>query len=152
MKRTMMFVVPVEPSLRRSIVMLLVAALIGAVFATLIVNPAEAKTRLTATPSPLDFGGLPAGASVENEVSLKNAGKKPITITPSISGQDASSFSVPTDPITIKPRKKAEVTLTYTASGSFGSRSGSLDLKDKNGNIVKTVPLIAAVKIGGIEG
>jgi hypothetical protein len=148
LKRTMMFLVAVmEPCVRRVMLMLLVAALMASLFAALVANPAEAGTRLRATPSSLDFGEVPAGepSQVKN-VKLKNRGTKRITIFPSISGVDSSNFSVEANPITIRPGKTKVVPVTFTPSGKSGTKTGSLELKNKNGSTVRTVPL------GGVVG
>jgi Protein of unknown function (DUF1573) len=89
---------------------------------------------------------------VVQDVTIKNNGTKPIIISPSISGPDATSFSVPPDPITIARGETAMVSVTFDPSADLGSRTGSLDLKDANDNILKTLSLIGAVKIGPIEG
>jgi hypothetical protein len=145
LKRTMMFVV-VEPSLRRIMFMLLVTALVASLLAALIANPAEARTRLTAKPSTVDFGEVAVGepSQVKN-VTLKNTGTKSITIFPNISGTNASNFSVKTDPITIKPAKSKAVPVTFTPSGKSETKTGSLVLKDGSGNTVKSVPLRGVV-------
>ena len=114
----------VKPCARRVVLMLLMAALMASLFATLIANPAEARTRLTATPSSVDFGVVPPGnpSQVEN-VKLKNRGTKRITIFPSISGVDVSNFTVEADPITIRPGKTKVVPVTFRPSGQSGTKT-----------------------------
>jgi hypothetical protein len=109
---------------------------------------------IEATPSSLDFGGFaycPTDPSPDQNVTLKNNGTNATTISPSISGPDASSFSVPTDSISLASNETVTVAVTFTPSGAWGQRTGSLDLKDVSDNTVLTVPLKAAVKCP-IEG
>jgi hypothetical protein len=153
LKRTIMFVVAVtEPSVRSRMFMLLVPALLAALFAALVANPAEARTRLKATPSTVDFGESIVGdPSPEKEIKLKNNGTRRVTIFLSISGADASSFSVPTDRISIAPGKTTLVPVTFITSGSPGTKVGSLELKDRNGNTVRTVPLSGVLGAVSVE-
>jgi hypothetical protein len=131
---------------RRVMLMLLLAASMAALFAALVANPAEASTRLTVRPSSVDFGEVPAGEpSQVKKVRLKNTGTKRITIFPGISGVDASNFSVKADPITIRPGIIKVVPVTFTPSGKSGTKTGSLKLKNKNGNTVRRVPLSGVV-------
>jgi Bacterial Ig-like domain len=106
------------------------------------------KSPLEATPSAVDFvfAYCPGDPSPVRDVTLKNTGTEPITIFPSVSGPDAYSFSVPTDSITLAPAGTADVPVTFTPSGAWGFRTGSLDLKDTNDDTVLTVPLKAGVK------
>jgi len=109
---------------------------------------------IEATPSTVDFGGFaycPLDPSPVENVTLKNITTEPITVAPSVSGTDASSFSVPTDQITLAPGDTAVLPVTFTPSGAWGSRTASLELKAAGGNSVLTVPLTAAVKCP-IEG
>jgi hypothetical protein len=106
------------------------------------------KSPLEPTPSTVDFvfAYCPGDPSPVRDVTLKNTGTQPITIFPSVSGPDAYSFSVPTDSITLAPAGTAVVPVTFTPSGAWGFRTGSLDPKDTNDDTVLTVPLKAGVK------
>jgi Bacterial Ig-like domain len=107
------------------------------------------QSPIQATPSTVDFGGFaycPTDPPPVENVTLKNITTQPITVVPSVSGTDASSFSVPTDQITLAPGDTSVVPVTFTPSGAWGPRTASLELKGAGGNTVLTVPLKAAVK------
>lgn len=106
------------------------------------------RAPIEATPSTVDFvfAYCPGTPSPVRNVTLNNISTESLTIFPNVSGPDASSFSVPTDSITLVPSETALVPVTFTPSGAWGARTGSLDLKDINGNTMLSVPLKAAVK------
>ncbi len=134
-------------SARRTMVLLLVLGLMAMLFAALVANPAEAKHRhhhkkVTTTPSTVSFGSVTVGQlSAPQDVTVKNVSTNPITITPKISGTDASDFLAPTIPITIAPGDTAVVPVTFQPTGTTGAKTGSLVLVDANNNTVAKVPL-----------
>jgi hypothetical protein len=100
---------------------------------------------LEAAPSTVDFG-VHCSEPQSQDVTLQNNAAESATISPGISGPDASSFSVPADSITIGSGDTAVVRVTFMPSGPWGPRAGSLDLKDPNGATLLTVPLNGTVK------
>jgi hypothetical protein len=102
---------------------------------------------LEASPSSVDFG-VHCSEPRSRDVTLQNNAAESATIVPGISGSDASSFSVPADPITLGSGDTAVVRVTFTPSGPWGPRAGSLDLKDPSGATLLAVPLNGTVKCG----
>ena len=109
---------------------------------------------IEATPSTVDFGGFaycPLDPSPVENVTLKNITTEPITVVPSVSGTDASSFSVPTDQITLAPGDTTGLPVTFTPSGAWGSRTASLELKDAGGNSEAGACIPGARKAEGVR-
>lgn len=115
-----------------------------------------ALPQLSATPSPLDFGGQPVGTdSVEQILTVANTGDVPLKITSSdVTGPDAGQFQVIYDACggaTLAPADTCEVWYAFSPT-SAGTKSAQVDVvSDAEGsphivpiNATGAVPLVAA--------
>ncbi|MFP4369624.1 MAG: choice-of-anchor D domain-containing protein [Candidatus Kapaibacterium sp.] len=67
-------------------------------------------------PNPLDFDIIKEGASKEQDLTIQNKTSEVITVDGTISGSDASAFSVVNKPATIGANSNATITIEFSAS------------------------------------
>ena len=108
------------------------------------------------TPTSIDFGTIPPGASAASDLSITNNGTSDLHITNArvtYSGSQQDGFSVSTASLTIPPGQTGSLTVTYSAPSPwpFGVQSSG-DLKFQTDNAALPsgdVPLSGAIQPWG---
>jgi Abnormal spindle-like microcephaly-assoc'd, ASPM-SPD-2-Hydin len=98
------------------------------------------QPQLSATPSSVSFGNVPAGSNASQMIALTNSGTASVTITQATVSPSTFSMSGLTVPLTINPGKSSTFTVAF-APISTGSVSGSATLTSNATSSPMTISL-----------
>lgn len=109
--------------------------------------PVEGVPKIEVTPSPVDFGVIPAGDSSAEIITMSSMGDASLNVSAMRIGAGRETFTL-MEPLTgvFEPDSFAELTITYTSDGS--ETTGELEiLSNDPSNPSLRVPLLAGAEI-----